>query len=171
MDVQIGLPEQPIFSVGELNQKIVVIANDLTGKFVTAGFWPEASLSITGDRIDRFTSFQFVAHLGGYYKIYCPAHKSFCSAFGKDWPLQPRVADEQWSHFDVTMDASGAITIESTASIARAANCSFLSLPSNYDVDKSLRVCEAKPVPVRGTFHAYELGAFPGVDPYQALSS
>lgn len=153
-------PGTPIYSVAELDHKLVVLTNDENGKFVVAGARQDYPILINGDSAtDAHAHFEFVAQTGGFFKIYSHVYGAFCSGWGTDWPLRPEVSDEQWSHFSVNIDANGSITMRSLAKPAQDANATYVALPSNWNnpitSDSRLRICERGLVPARGTFHAY----------------
>lgn len=146
--------DTPITSPESLGKQTVILANDQTGKFVNAGTSANEDMQISSETADRFTYLQFVKQ-GTFWKIWCLKYQSFCSGFGAGYPIKPKVADEQWSHFEVQMDLDYAITIKS---FVKENPGPYVALPSNWQTgahDNRFRICEATRIIGRGTFHAY----------------
>jgi len=88
---------------------------------------------------------------------------NFLSAVGEGWPLQPRVIDEDWSHFELTVvPPNGQLNIRSLHPIA--ASSPWVSVPLNYHADDRIRICELKPRPKHSYFQPYTPASRGAVD-------
>ncbi|MBT2333608.1 hypothetical protein J7E49_06785 [Variovorax paradoxus] len=145
----------PIYSEEHLlGEDVFFLVSMLNGKFLTPGARNSDPITALGDHGGKEQLFQFVRHPDGVVKIWNLAFGAFVSAVGDKWPLQPRVGDEDWSHFALkVIPPNGQLTIRCLHPIA--ASGPWVSVPLNYPEDARIRVCEVAPREKNSYFQPY----------------